>query len=114
MKIMVVGVCASGKSTLVGKLQEKGYDACNIAQEHSCVKRLWLKRKPDLLIVLDATLMTVQKRRRERWTQEHIDIQHDRLSDARSHADLYLLTDKLTPIEVLSIVVDFIESRQCD
>ena len=37
MKIAIVGVCASGKTTLVAGLREAGYDAYNVAQEHSCV-----------------------------------------------------------------------------
>lgn len=110
MKIVVVGICASGKSTLVKGLRKKGYDACNLAQEHSCVKKLWKKKHPDLLIMLDAELPAVRKRRRASWQQERIDVQHERLSDARENADLYLPTDELAVSDVLETAVDFIEN----
>ncbi|TCS80418.1 hypothetical protein [Pectinatus cerevisiiphilus] len=108
MKIVVVGICASGKSTLVEGLRGKGYEAYNMAQEHSCIPKLWAKKHPDKLIMLDAKLPTVQQRRSVSWTQERIDIQHARLADARKNADLYLLTDDLTITEVLTAVIRFI------
>ena len=37
MRIAIVGICASGKTTLVRGLREAGYDAYNVAQEHSCI-----------------------------------------------------------------------------
>ena len=32
MRIAIVGICASGKTTLVRGLREAGYDAYNVAQ----------------------------------------------------------------------------------
>src|SRR4051794_16055791 len=54
--IVVVGVCSSGKSTLVHTLQEKGIQAHAVSQEHSYVPHLWQRTNPDVLIYLDASL----------------------------------------------------------
>ena len=52
--IGVVGVCASGKSTLIKGLKERGFNARHIAQEHSYVKDMWKRiTNPDLLVFLD-------------------------------------------------------------
>ena len=50
MKIAVVGVCASGKTTLVQGLREEGYDAYNVAQEHSGIHDFWNKRQPNIIV----------------------------------------------------------------
>ncbi|WP_196594064.1 hypothetical protein [Pectinatus sottacetonis] len=112
MKIAVVGICASGKSTLVSGLRTLGYNAYNLAQEHSCIKKLWQKRHPDILILLDADLITVQQRRRKSWTQHHIDLQHKRLSDAKINCDLYLETSNLTINDVLLQTINFIQNHK--
>ena len=52
VKVAIVGVCASGKTTLVRGLREAGIDAYNVAQEHSCIHRFWQKHAPDLLIMI--------------------------------------------------------------
>ena len=116
MKIAVVGVCASGKTTLVQGLQEAGYDAYNVAQEHSGVHDFWSKRHPDILVMIDATLPAIKKRRVVYWDEERLHVQHQRLSDARAHADLYIQTDALTAEEVRQKVIDFIDkySREKD
>ena len=54
MRIAIVGVCASGKTTLVAGLRAAGYDAYNVAQEHSCVHDFWAKKNPDMLVMIDA------------------------------------------------------------
>jgi hypothetical protein len=46
------------------------------------------------------------------WTIENYQEQHRRLSHARKYASLYLLTDNLTPQEVLDRVIHFINSVQ--
>ena len=43
MVIAIVGVCASGKTTLVQGLKTAGFNAYNVAQEHSCIKKFWNK-----------------------------------------------------------------------
>ena len=108
MKISVVGVCASGKTTLVRGLKALGYDAYVVAQEHSCVKTLWQKRQPDLLILLDANLQTIRQRRQVSWGEERLTVQKERLSHARQHADLFLPTDSLTARDVMNQTVAYI------
>lgn len=110
MKIAVVGVCASGKTTLVRGLQEAGYDAYNVAQEHSGIHDFWNKRHPDILVMIDATLPAIQKRRVVYWDEERLKVQHERLRDARAHADLYIQTDTMTAEEVRQKVIAFIHA----
>lgn len=112
MRVVVVGVCASGKTTLVKHLREHGVDAHNVAQEHSGIRRLWSKKNPDLVIMLDAALPTLQKRRSFAWGEERLIAQRERLQDAKIHANLYLPTDNLNRDEVLQTVMDFIRRQE--
>ncbi|BEU87742.1 hypothetical protein TAMA11512_12060 [Selenomonas sp. TAMA-11512] len=112
MRVAVVGVCASGKTTLVKGLQEAGVDAYNVAQEHSCIHDFWNKRKPDILVMIDATLPAIKKRRRVFWTEERLVVQHERLKDAKAHADLYIQTDAYSAQEVLEQVLAFLRKTQ--
>ncbi len=111
MRIAVVGVCAAGKTTLVQGLKDAGFDAYNVAQEHSCIRAFWNKHKPDVLVMIDATLPAIKKRRRVSWTEERLVVQHERLKDARAHADLYIQTDDLSAAEVLDKVVAFLREK---
>ena len=69
MRIAIVGVCASGKTTLVAGLRAAGYDAYNVAQEHSCIHDFWNKHHPDVLVMIDATLPAIHKRRLVYWAR---------------------------------------------
>lgn len=111
MRIVITGVCASGKSTLTSKLKELGYDAHNIAQEHSGVPSLWSKKHPDIVILLDADYPTICHRRKVGWGEDHLAVQRDRLRHVRQHADLYLPTDNLTKEEVVRQVVQHIGGK---
>lgn len=108
MRIVVTGVCGSGKTTLVARLRELGYEAYNVAQEHSCVKTLWRRKKPDMAVLLDATLLTISKRRNIAWGEAHLAEQRHRLDDVRRHADLYVPTDDLSKDDVVKRVIEFI------
>jgi len=108
VRLVVVGPCASGKTTLVGKLRDSGVNAFNVAQEHSGVKKLWQKKCPDILIMLDASMAAIRQRRNVPWGEERLMAQHERLVDARANADLYLYTDNLTADEVLAAVLAYI------
>ena len=101
-RIVVVGPCASGKSTLVGSMRLRGHTVRNCAQEHSHVPQLWLKYcRADVLIYLDAGLETIGRRQgRSDWTQDRLKEQHRRLANARQHCDFYLHTDDLSREEV--------------
>jgi deoxyadenosine/deoxycytidine kinase len=108
MLIKVVGVCGSGKSTLVKRLRALGFEARQVSQEHSYVPDLWSRfgREPSVLVYLEASLETVQRRLNKksftRWMYEE---QKERLAHARSHADIVVQTDGLTPDEVAAEVV---------
>jgi hypothetical protein len=90
LRVAVVGHCASGKTTLVGALRRAGYDAYAVAQEHSAIAWLWKHADPSVLIYIDVPLATVRARRGQEWPEAVYDAQEERLTDARSHADLIL------------------------
>ena len=106
--VVVVGVCSSGKSTLVSALSERGYPAIAVAQEHSYVPHLWQRSHPDVLVYLDASIHTIRRRGRARWRQSLLDEEHRRLQHAREHCDIYIPTDGLSPHDVASRVVTFL------
>lgn len=112
MRVVVVGVCAAGKTTLVKNLRESGIEAYNVAQEHSGIRKLWQRKNPDVLVVLDVTLPVILKRRDVPWGEERLVLQHERLRDARKNADLYIQTDKLDQKEVAAAVVNYIARRR--
>lgn len=104
--IGVVGVCASGKTTLIANLSRLGYSCRHIAQEHSFVPNMWEQlTDPDILIYLDASYSKTIARRNLQWTLTEYQEQLKRLMHARSHADILISTDELNPQEVLDKVV---------
>lgn len=108
--IAVVGPCASGKTTLVDALRERGYSARQIAQEHSYVQDMWKQiTDPDILIYLDASFETCTERKKLNWKQKEFDEQVRRLSHARENCDLYIFTDDLAPGEILERALTFLE-----
>lgn len=110
-RVGVVGPCKSGKSTLVRGLQNAGFVALQIAQEHSFAPRMWEQiSKPDVLIYLDSHYETTVARGLT-WTPQEYTDQQPRLTHAREHADLRIATDVLPPETVLSQVLDYLASR---
>ncbi len=110
--IGIVGVCTSGKSTLIEGLATQGYHARHIAQEHSYVKDMWKRiTNPDLLIFLDASFAVTCQRRILDWTEKDYAEQQHRLAHAHEHADFYLDTSTLSPEEVLARALKFLESH---
>lgn len=108
-RIGVVGPCKSGKSTLVRGLQEAGYQATQIAQEHSFAPRMWKQiSKPDVLIYLHSEWETTVARGLN-WMLAEYEDQQPRLMHARKNADLELATDALPPETVLKKVLDFLD-----
>ncbi len=108
--IAVVGPCAAGKSLLVQALRARGYNAREVAQEHSYVPTMWQRvTHPDLLIYLDVSWQVACRRRPTdagaNWWAEL----SRRLRHARRHAHLYIHTDGLTPQEVLDRTLDFLK-----
>jgi deoxyadenosine/deoxycytidine kinase len=111
IKVAVVGACASGKSTLVAALQEAGYEARHVAQEHSYVPAMWQRiSQPDFLIYLDVNYGTLMTRRP--WLNfrpEHLAEQNKRLEHAREHCHLYIDTNQLGADEVRNRVLSFLK-----
>jgi len=110
-RVVVVGVCASGKSSLVRALVDRGYDARACAQEHSYVPDMWQRMsRPQALVCLDAREATIRGRLRSPPSREQMVAQRRRLAHARAHCDLYLPTDSLTPSDVAMQVVAWLQS----
>lgn len=108
--IVIVGVCASGKTTLSSGLRHLGYRVRSFAQEHSVSGRLWQRLEPDFLIILDCHYETVQRRKQISWGMERYEGQLKLLSHAREHADLIVRTDNFTPEQL----VDFVHGQLQD
>jgi len=105
-RVGVVGVCASGKSTLVEALVRLGYDARQCGQEHSYIPDMWQRlTRPEVLIYLDASpQVALQRRAMHSRGRDHA-AQRDRLAHAREHCQVYIDTDPLTPEQVLDVAV---------
>ncbi len=108
--IGIVGPCKAGKTTLVNNLKARGYQARQIAQEHSFVPAMWQRlTNPDFLVYLDVSYPLTVERGRLNWRNVDYEQQLERLRHAREHADLYIQTDPLSAAEVLAQVVDFLD-----
>lgn len=111
--IAVVGVCASGKTTLSQGLNREGVKAYSVPQEHSFVRRLWERQHLDanILVMLDARWETTQKRRPTiSYGPERLEDQRQRLALAREACDLYLPTDDLTIEQVRQRVLELAQA----
>ena len=107
--IGVVGVCSSGKSTLIAALESYGLRIRHIAQEHSYVKDMWQRlRNPDILIYLHVSYEIAQERRNLSWTEDEYETQRHRLRHAREHADIRLDTDNKSPAQVTQETINFL------
>ena len=113
MRIGIVGVCAAGKSTLAVALQERGFDARQVSQEHSGVHDLWQRySKVDVLIYLDVSLEVLRQRLQSpEWPGWLRDAQVQRLQHAREHCDLYIDTCEIPAEEVLARTLAFLAER---
>jgi len=108
----IVGPCGAGKTTLAEGLHRNGYQARVIAQEHSFVKDMWQRMtRPDVLIFLQGSCSVGGERRQMKWTESEWEEQQRRLAHAREHADFFLNTDSLGIIEVLNLVLEFLQNR---
>lgn len=108
--IGIVGPCKSGKTLLKRNLKPLGYTIRHIAQEHSYVPDMWKKiANPDILVFLDVTFETTLKRSSLAWNQREYEEQIRRLEHAKENADLIIQTDPLTPEQITTIVVEYIE-----
>ena len=106
----IVGPCGSGKSTLIAALENRGFACRHIAQEHSYVKDMWKRiTNPNVLIFLQASFPVCTARRQLNWNESDFTEQQRRLAHALEHADLVVDTDQLTPQDVATRVLDFLE-----
>jgi GTPase SAR1 family protein len=108
-KIVVVGPCAAGKSTLVTALRELGYDAHVSGQEHSEIAMLWQHSEPDVLIALEVDIRAVRDRRDGSWPKWLHDLQVRRLAAASRAANLAIDTTALSPQTVVDHVVGYLQ-----
>lgn len=109
--IVVVGSCASGKTTLVNALEARSIEARAVAQEHSIVRDLWARRQPSLLVFLEVDLETIRKRRSPGWPEAIYRVQQERLADARNHADVIIDSATVPVEEVLDRVIAAIQEH---
>jgi GTPase SAR1 family protein len=111
-KIVVVGPCAAGKSTLVTALRELGYDAHASGQEHSEIAMLWQHSHPDVLIALEVDISAVRDRRGGSWPEWLHDRQVRRLAAASRAANLAIDTTAISPQTVVDRVVSYLQRRE--
>jgi shikimate kinase len=113
MRIVVVGICGSGKTALASRLRRLGYEVRECVQEHSEVPHMWkVISRPDVLIYLDASEEVTHRRGQRHYVKGYVQTQRRRLAHARAHCDLYVQTDDLTEAEVLQQVVGYLASLQ--
>lgn len=104
-RIVIVGPCASGKSTLAEGLRRLGFEAIVSGQEHSDIPTLWRHTNPDVVVSLGLDLATLRQRRGEAtWPGWLFDLQQRRLRTARDAATIRIDTTRLDPAGVLAAV----------
>ena len=103
--IAIVGVCASGKSTIIKHLLEEGIACRHVAQEHSYVRDMWQRlTRPDFLICLEVSYPSTLARKKLNWTLQEYEEQLRRTQHARDHADLVIDTDRYTADEAVALI----------
>ncbi len=111
MRVVIVGVCSSGKTTLEEGLRRLGYESHSCVQEHSYLPTMWMATHPDVLVYLDASAETLKRRGETDLSDHELEVQRQMLEHARQHCDLYLRTDRLSAGEVLRRVRRFVDRR---
>ena len=109
--VVVVGPCASGKSTLVAGLRRHGYRAMVCGQEHSEIPTLWRHANPDVVVALDVDLPTLRRRRSPSWSEVIYLRQRRRLTAAVAAADLVLDTSRLDETATLESVLTLLNAE---
>jgi hypothetical protein len=107
--IGIIGPCKAGKSTLAANLQKNGYNARQIAQEHSFAPDMWrIISNPEILIFLEVNYQSTLTRGLS-WLESEYDEQRLRLAKAKEDATFVVQTDQDSPEKVLSKVMEFID-----
>ena len=102
LRVAVVGVCGSGKTTLVAGLRQCGYQAREVKQEHSYIHDLWRRFwTPHVLVFLEASDDVSRARLGHLGHAGVLARQRERLARARDECHVYVDTDPLSPEEVL-------------
>ena len=109
-RIVVVGPCASGKTTLVHGLRSCGFRAMVSGQEHSEIPSLWRRTDPDITIGLTVDLATIRRRRSPSWPEPIYRRQQERLHTAFAEASILIDTSTLGPKETLQAVLDLLRA----
>ena len=109
LRVVVVGPCASGKTTLVENLKRIGIDARVSGQEHSAIRNLWRRLEPDVLIALDLDLDTLRERRNPTWPADLYSVQHVRLAGAFEAATVVINTSDTPEEDVFEQVLAIID-----
>jgi thymidylate kinase len=105
-RVVVIGPCVAGKSTVVAALRERGVDARSVAQEHTVIPDLWRNQGPDLLVYLDVSYREAARRREIAWGPERHEEQKRFMSAARQAAALVISTDGLTVHAVVDLILE--------
>jgi len=104
-RIVVIGPCASGKTSLTTRLQRQGYDALACGQEHSEIAELWRHQQPDVVIGLRIALDTLRTRRSDGWSEAIFGRQMTRLESGYRNADLVIDCDEIDQEAVMERVI---------
>ena len=107
--IVVVGPCASGKTSLARELAKSGIPVRICGQEHSSIRDLWRTLQPDVLVALAIDLSTLRARRHEQWPEPLFVVQQQRLASAFASADLVIDTTRVTPGEAAALVLQHLD-----
>ena len=107
-RIVLVGPCASGQTTLVERLKAVGLDAAVSGQEHSGVRGLWRRMDPDVVVALDVDRATIRKRRSPDWPESIYRAQRERLAQAFAGADLIIDTATHDEDAVVGLVTSWL------
>lgn len=110
-RIVVIGPCASGKTSLTASLQRLGYDALACGQEHSEIADLWKHQQPDVVIGLRIGLDTLRQRRSSDWPEALYHRQMARLECGFRNADLVIDSDRFGQDEVANQVVTWLKEH---
>lgn len=111
-RIVVIGPCASGKTTLVRRLQELRFDARACGQEHSEIPQLWAHQEPNVLVGLRIDLETLRGRRSATWSDRLYARQQERLRSGYEHADLVINAETNDEDAVLEAVVSWLQRHR--
>lgn len=111
-EIVIVGVCAAGKSTLANRLRAMGLRARTVAQEHSGIPNLWQQSGASTVIYLHASFRAIKRRRNSLMHQYNYDAQLHRLRSARTGATISVDTSELTSEQVYDLVARQLATRE--